>query len=203
MKRIKTYKMHFVFELALLIQLLLFSTVLFSQTSKDVYGIEVNDQKKLFFKVRIIMNDNKACKGFLKELKDSSIVVSTFKHVSLNSQERHIVEIPIREINRIRFAKINQPIKDYLITQWAYYLAAIIIDATQTTLLDYYFGIELFTVAVTIISLPFAIQTSTVINRVQQLKVKLRGSQEIYASEFDEMRNYLSKKTNKKRHFKR
>jgi len=72
---------HYILRYSLFVKLLFFSTLLYSQINYDAYGIETKDFKKLFFKMRIKTTTNQTIKGYLNALNDTSVVISTIRHI--------------------------------------------------------------------------------------------------------------------------
>jgi len=190
------YKIQFNTKYILLLLFLTVSNFLIAQERNTHYGKELKGMKKLSYKVRVILNDNQKLKGYLQEIKSTSIVLSSVKHISINRKQIESIEIPVTQIKNFKIAKSNQLLKDLLISEGAVIVALIIADYFYSAVLGKTWGGEVSIIG-TFFSLFTVPPAAFLINRLQRYKVELNGDQEKYSEEIEGMHLYLKKKSQK------
>jgi len=192
-------KYQIILKYILLFNFILFSTLLFSQNNIDEYGFKTGDFKKLLFKVRLEMKDYSYVKGYLKELKDSSVIVAKSKFGSVHTKEVEILEVLIENIRSLHISRKNHYFKDLLIAQGIYVACAAVIDLLlkDSIIDDAGLRFGFITAMLTIVTFPTVFLAAGLINSFQQIKVKINGSLEKYKSSKKLLKAYLIKKNNK------
>jgi len=178
----------------LLILSFLFTLQLFSQAHTDVYGEGFNTTKKLVFKVRVEKINSQILKGFLKEIKENSIVITRSKFVSVDKQDVKLFEIPLEQIRKIRISKANQFVKDYFITLVSLSVGSLIFDTANH---DSFFGFGFITLVFSTMAIPVSFLIAGVSKISQTLNITYNGNQESYTRSKNLIMAFLLKRNKK------
>jgi len=173
------------FRLVLLIQMLLFSTLLFAQTGGDAYGVLAGGMKKLQIKIQVKTFDGKVTKGYLNALKDNSIQVSRMKFVRVNKKETEVIEFPISQITKIRLSNTKRILNKVLLLYGCLVSASILINGINEQdnnglVLAFFSALSITAFVIIVLK--------------QTLKVDINGNLEQYTSRYAEIKSFLAKK---------
>lgn len=158
---------------------------------KDNYGIQINNTKKLNFKVKIITTSNIAIKGFLVALTEDSVKLSSYRFLAVNKFVEEVITISISKIKSIKIGQALRILKNIGIASGIVVGASFTADIIIGFIMGFtYFGLP--TVVLSILALPTAILIGTLVGELQKTKVVFNGDKHKFKVEKEMLERYMN-----------
>jgi len=147
-----------------------------AQENYDNYGIEVNNFKKLFFKVVLVKMNNQKIKGYLEHLGTDSITLTEIKYFAVNEKKKISHTIPATEIKSVKIKHTEKTIQAILKTYGIIVLIGFVADLL--TFNSNYFGFGLVALISIIYAIPLAAIIGSLVSLSYHSKIRTEGSAE-------------------------